>query len=211
MINKLTVALTVPMIVLLLTVSCGPPELTPTTTEEAQIPPHFATYTSEGLFSISYPPDWVPATSIIEEMSEMMADWAQGVDPNLSMEDFTLMFLAGKPIEEGYYPAVTISTMPRSIGLWTLDEITEADDLWCREHLQQYREHSRTKTVIGGNEAAISDWQDYEPVTGTWRYLTAYVVKDKFCWTVTCGVEVDDFKTYEDTFNSVVRSFRPLR
>ncbi|GAI46661.1 unnamed protein product, partial [marine sediment metagenome] len=60
MIKKLTVTLTMTTILLLLTVSCTPPTLTPTTTPEPEIPAHFTTYTSEGLFSISYPPDWVP-------------------------------------------------------------------------------------------------------------------------------------------------------
>ena len=210
MIKKLTVALTMIMIVLLLTVSCAPPALTPTTTPEPQIPPHFTTYTSEGLFSISYPPDWVPATSIMEEVFEEVKELMKSTDPEVSLEGASVLFMGGIPVEEGYYPSVNILVGPRSIGYWTLDEIVEAESQYSREYTQGYREYSQVRTVVDGREAVIIDSEDYEPDFGTWRYLQLFTVKDKFVWIVTCSTESKDFKDYEDTFSNIVRSIRIL-
>ena len=40
------------------------------TVPETPIPESFSTYTSEGFFSIPYPPDWVPVISVIEELEK---------------------------------------------------------------------------------------------------------------------------------------------
>jgi len=210
MIKKLILSLSIVTIVLLVTMSCAPPTLTPTTTPEPEIPAHFTTYTSEGLFSISYPPDWIPATSIMEELFEEVKEWMKGVDPEVLVEEQRMLFMGGILTEEGYYPSVSVIVMPRSVGFWTLDEIVETDSAWCRENLLKYREYSLLNTTIGGREAAISDWEDYDPDMGTWRYITAYLVKDKFVWLVGCGAESEDFKDYEDAFSDIVRSLRIL-
>ena len=210
MIKKLILSLSIVTIVLLVTMSCAPPTLTPTTTPEPEIPAHFTTYTSEGLFSISYPPDWVPATSIMEELFEEVKEWMKGVDPEVLVEEQRMLFMGGILTEEGYYPSVSVIVMPRSVGFWTLDEIVETDSAWCRENLLKYREYSLLNTTIGGREVAISDWEDYDPDMGTWRYITAYLVKDKFVWLVGCGAESEDFKDYKDAFSDIVRSLRIL-
>lgn len=211
MIRKLTVTFTMIMIVLLLIVSCAPPRLTPTITPEPEIPAQFSTYTSEGLFSISYPPDWEPAISILGELWEEIKELMKSTDPDVSLEGASPMFFGGIPTEEGWNPNVNIIVSPRSTGYWTLDEILEVESQWSREHLQKYHEFSRVETTIDGREAVILDSQDYAPDMGTWRYLQVITVKDKFAWVVTCSSESADFKDYEDTFYSIVRSFRILK
>ncbi len=210
MVKKLTVALTMIMILLLLPMSCASPTLTPTTTLEPEIPAHFTTYTSEGLFSISYSPDWVPATSIMEEMFEEVKELMKSTDPEVSLEGASVVFFGGVPTEEGYYPSVNILVAPRSTGYWTLDEIVEAECQYSREYSQKYREYSQVRAVVDGKEAVIIDSEDYDPNLGTCRYLQLFTVKDKFVWLVTCGAESEDFKDYEDTFYSIVRSIRIL-
>jgi len=210
MIKKLILSLSIVTIVLLVTMSCASPTLTPTTTPEPEIPAHFTTYTSEGLFSISYPPNWVSATSIMEELFEEVKEWMESIDPEVLLEGQRMLFMGGILTEEGYYPNVNVIVTPRSVGFWTLDEIVETDSAWCRENLLKYREYSLLNTTIGGREAAISDWEDYDPDMGTWRYITAYLVKDKFVWLVSCGAESEDFKDYEDAFSDIVRSLRIL-
>jgi len=210
MIKKLTVTLTMTTILLLLTVSCTPPTLTPITTAEPEIPVHFTTYTSEGLFSISYPPNWVPATSIMEELFEEIKEWMESIDPEVQMEGVQFLFMGGILTEEGYYPNVGIGIGPRSVGYWTLDEIVEVESQWGREHLQKYREYSQVRTVVDGRDAIIVDCEDYDPDVGTWRYIQLYMTKDKFLWVVSCSAESDDFNDYEDTFSDIVRSIRIL-
>lgn len=211
MIKKLILSLSIVTIVLLVTMSCAPPTLTPTTTPEPEIPAHFTTHTSEGLFSISYPPDWVPATSVMEELFELAKEWIQSLDPEVTLEGAQMLFIGGLPIEGGWWPNVNLVVGPRSVGYWELDEIVEVESQWGREHLQEYREFSRIKTVIDAREATIIDSQDYNPDFGTCRYLQAYTVKGKHVWIVTCTVDAGDFKDYEHTFYSVVRSLRILK
>ncbi len=144
------------------------------------------------------------------ELFEETKEWIKNLDPEVLLEGQRMLFLAGIPTEEGYYPGVNVIVTPRSVGFWTLDEIVETDSAWCRENLQKYREYSLLNTTIDGREAAISDWEDYDPDYGTWRYITTYLVKDKFMWSVTCAAESEDFKDYEDTFSDIVRSIRIL-
>ena len=87
MIKKLILSLSIVTIVLLVTMSCASPTLTPTTTPEPEIPAHFTTYNSEGLFSISYPPDWVPATSIMEELWEETKELMKSTDPEVQLAE----------------------------------------------------------------------------------------------------------------------------
>ncbi len=209
MIRKLIFSLTV-ILPVLVTMSCTTPELTPTPTTEPEIPAHFTTYTSEGLFSISYPPDWVSATSIMEEMFEEIKEVMKSTDPEVQLEGVKILFIGGIPIEEGYYPTVNILVGPRSVGYWTLDEIDEAESLWAREHTEGYHENSYIRVVVDGKESSILDSEDNEPGYGRWRYLQLTTIKDKFVWIVSCASESEDFKDYEDTFYSTVRSLRIL-
>jgi len=172
----------------LLILSCTAPEVEPALTSEPPIPVNYSTYVSEGLFSISYPPYWTPATSIMEEVWKEAEEWLRGVDPELSTEGQIILFLAGIPTGEGYYPNVNVMIILRSTCFWAFSEIVEADHLWCIENLIEYKEYSQTKINIDGREAVVSDWSDYDPDFGIWRYITSYQVKDKFVWVVTCYV-----------------------
>ena len=210
MINRLTVIVMAIVIFSLLITSCTSPVLTPSITTEPEIPAHFTTFTSEGLFSISYPPDWVPATSIMEELFEEAKEWMKSVDPTVEVEEIQVLFFAGVPFEEAYYPSVSIGVTTRSIGYWTLDEIDEAESLWSRENIAGYRENSKIKTVVDGRESSILDSEDDEPGYGRWRYLSLTTVKGDFVWIVTCCSEYIDFSDWEDSFDSIVRSLRIL-
>lgn len=186
------------------------PALTPAPVTEPAIPTNFTTYTSEGFFSISYPQDWSPAISVMEELEKETKAWIKNIDPEVDIEDAQMIFLAGKPSEEGWYPSVSIVLMPRTTGYYTLDEIFEAEDLWAREYSQKYRVYSQIRTMVDGREADITSEEDYEPETGLWRYTILVTVKDDFVWLVTCASESADYMEYEYVFNNIVRSLRIL-
>ncbi len=173
---------------------------------EPEIPAHYSTYTSEGLFSISYPPEWEPTTSVMEELFELAKEWVQSLDPEAQLEGEQMLFIGGLPTEEGWWwPNVNIAVAPRSVGYWELDEIVEVESQWNRELFQGYREFFRVETVIDAREAIIIESQVYD------RYLQAYIVKGKHVWIVSCTADAEGFKDYEDTFYSVVRSLRILK
>ena len=215
--RKLAIVL-VPLLVLAIVigaVGCGEEEegiITPKPIPESTIPANFTIYTDEGLFSISYPPDWAPATSIMGELWEETKDEMENTIPDISLEDASMLFFAGIPDYEGYYPSVNILVASRSTDYWTLDEVAEAEDALERMYpTPGYQLLSRTKTTIGGIEALIDDSVDNEPGYGKWRYMQAYLVKDKFVWFVTCAAEFDDFNYYEDDFYEIVKSLRILQ
>jgi len=197
--------------ILLVLGACAP---TPTPegeqTSESAIPAHFTTYTHEGLFSISYPSDWQPATSIMEELLEETKRELKAIDPTAELENIGILFFGGKETSEGYYPTVSIATDLRSAGYWTLDEVDEANSRYAKENTPGYKELSLTKVIVDGREASILDSEDNEPGYGRWRYIQLTTVKGDFVWLVTCGSEYQDFNDYEDTFNNIVRSLRIL-
>ncbi|MBA7579619.1 hypothetical protein ES708_21490 [subsurface metagenome] len=197
--------------ILLVLGACAP---TPTPegeqTSESAIPAHFTTYTHEGLFSISYPSDWQPATSIMEELLEETKRELKAIDPTAELENIGILFFGGKETSEGYYPTVSIATDLRSAGYWTLDEVDEANSRYTKENTPGYKELSLTKVIVDGREASILDSEDNEPGYGRWRYIQLTTVKGDFVWLVTCGSEYQDFNDYEDTFNNIVRSLRIL-
>jgi len=183
---------------------------TPAPADESEIPVNITTYTSEGLFEISYPHGWAPATSLIGEIEEEMKEWIMNIDPEAEVEDSRILFIAGLSDEEGYYPSVSISVATRSIGYYSLNEIVESETLWNREYLQKYKVHKQTRTIVDGREAEIIIDEDYTPEDGVWYYIDLYMVKDGFVWFVECGCEAEDYNNYEDIFTSVVRSVRIL-
>ena len=195
-------------------VGCGEGEeaiATPKPTAEATSPPQFSTYTSNGLFSISYPSDWEPATAIMGELWEAVEEEMRSEIPDISMEDSAMVFLAGMPRNEAYYPNVSIVVISRTQGYSRLEGVVAAEDEWQAMYpTAGYELLSRTRTTVGGVEAVVDDSVDDEPGYGKWRYLQALLVKDKFVWFVTCSAEFDDFRHYEDDFYRIVDSFRIL-
>lgn len=177
---------------------------------EPPIPSDFSTYTKEAFFSISYPSDWEPAQSFLEEVQALAIEELILTDPSLDPDAVNVVFVGGLPILDGWYPGCSVAVTKRELGYRTLEEIVEAETQWSKEYAQEYRQNARVETMIGGNEAAIIDDQDYTVEDGTWRYLTAWVVRGDLCWIVNCSAELGDFDGYEDVFYDVVRSFRPL-
>ena len=211
--KKLAIVM-IPVLILALVlgaVGCGGGEsegITPKPVPDSKVPAHFSTYTEEGLFRISYPPDWAPATSIMGEVWEETKKEMAGTIEDVYLEDMQMLFLAGMPTDEGYYPSVTIGVTSREPGYWTLDEVVESEDAYARMNTPGYQLNSRMNTTVGGIEVVIDDSTDNEPGYGRWRYITMMLVKDEFVWGVICGSMYDDFRYHEDDFYSIVKSLR---
>ena len=210
MIKRFVVSLAI-MTFMLVCISCGPSEISPSEIIEPEVPSNYSTYTSEGLFSISYPPTWEPATAVMDELFEYTKEIMESKDPYVELEGVQMLFLAGFPTEEGWWPNVNILIAPRSVDYWALEEIVESESRYSKEYSQEYREFSRVKTAIDAQEAMIIDSQEYDPEIGTCRYIQAYIVKGSNVWIITCAVDAENFEDYEYTFDSIVRSVRILK
>jgi len=185
-------------------VACGqlaPSSASPTQTSvvepEPEIPPNFITYTSEGLFSISYPPDLILDTESMETYAK------------IPLEDLRLVFDGDIPIEGGSYVFLTVMVSLMPAGL-TLDELPEYGCEYLRNNQPGFLLYSQDKTVVDGREAVILKYRIWGLDIGEWHNLDIFIVKDSLVWWVSCYAEPEDFKDYEDTFYSILRSVRIL-
>lgn len=179
---------------------------------EPEIPAHFATYTDEaGLFSISYPPEWEPALSLIEDLEQATKDLIESIESGLPLERVSAIFFAGIPTEEGYSPNVNIIVEQLPEGINTHDELIEALIGGVKIIIDDYREFSRIKTTVSGRTATILDWEGTFPQVGKSRIVQMVLMVGKTGWTITCRPPTGEFSKWEEDFDAIVRSFRILK
>jgi len=176
---------------------------------DPEIPPNFTTYTSEGLFSISYPPDLVPDIEFIDELSENAKETMKTTDPEVTLEGTRYVFLGHIPIEGGSYGYVLISVGPMPAGR-TLDEWVEEECQYERNNQPGFLVYSQAKTVFDGSAATILEYRTWGLDTGEERNVDLFTVKDGLLWEVGCSAKPEYFRDYEDTFYSILSSFRIL-
>lgn len=177
---------------------------------ETLIPTNYSTYTEEGLYSISYPSDWEPALSIIEEINQEAKEIIKSEDPEIPIEQAVIIFIAGIPMEGGYMPNVniTVETFPRAL---TVDEYVEGGVQSLKRLMPDYYEFSRTRKDIGGRDAIILDCEGSHYTIGKFHWLQMSIVDGKGGWGVTITSQPDEFSKYEDDFHSILNSFRLLK
>ncbi len=179
---------------------------------ELEIPAHFTTYTDEaGLFSISYPPEWEAALSLIEDLEQATKDLITSIESDAPVEQASFIFLAGLPTEIGYEPSVNIVVESLSGIILTHDNVVEAEIRGIKSLVQDYHEFSRVKTVVGGSEATIIDWEGTFPGLGKVHNLQMITLVKKTTWIVTCTPPAGEFSKWEDDFHALVRSLRILK
>lgn len=183
------------------------PTPTPAPTPELTIPRHFTTYTDEvNIFSISYPPDWEPALSEIERLEQSTEEVIRSIEWGTHGEMPSLIFAAGIPTLIGYDPNVVISVEPSSFT--TVDAFAEASIRGIKIVAQEYREVSRTKTIIGGREAVIVDYGFIHSNGEKYRGLNMLMLVDRVGWTITCQTYLEKFDDFESDFHAIIRSLR---
>ncbi len=180
-----------------------------TSTIEQQTPDDYSRYEVDGFFRISYPPDWEPTQSYFEELEIYEMEYVLESGPKADSEEWQPIFLAGKATEESYYPILAVAIVKQPFPYLELDEVVEHEANRQRTNEPGWRELSRKKTTIGGLEACITKSRKDEPY-GVLKSVEAYLVDRNYFWYVLCYAEESDFDEYEDTFDNIVRSFRPL-
>jgi len=179
---------------------------------EPEIPAHYTTYTDEvGLFSISYPPDWEPALSLIEGLEEAVKDIVTSIESDAPVEKASAIFFAGLPSETGYMPNVNIGVESLSGIVWTHDNMVEAEIRGLKKFIQDYHELSRVKTTVDGREATIVEYEGTFPQLGKAHWLQTFILVGKSAWIVTCAALPGKFSKWEDDFHAIVRSLRILK
>jgi hypothetical protein len=190
-----------------------PPQLTeetPPAPTETGIPANYTTYTDESnLFSISYPADWETAWSALEKINKNVKGTVANLKAGIPVEKDTLIFFAGRLTAAGYGPSVNVGIEPVPAGISTLDQLVEAETRVAKIGMRDYREISRVKTEVDGNEAIIIENDGTFPGFGIKKhYLGMITMIDGTVWTVTCTGLPENYSEWEDDFNIIVRSLR---
>jgi hypothetical protein len=190
--------------------------------EEAEPPPtmseittNYTTYTDDAqLFSISYPSDWELGLSSIADFDNTVKHAISEIKSGAPIERPSMLFLAGQPTAEGgYSPDVNIYVEPvfavnPTEGLATNDQMVEAEIRGLNTYVKDYNEFSRIKTTIDGREATIVDYEGTFAGAEKMHRLLMITFAGKTVWIVTCSSTVEDFATWENNFNTIVRSLR---
>jgi hypothetical protein len=193
----------------LLSGACGTPSIP---VSEPEIPSHYTTFTDvEGLFNISYPPDWELALSLIPDIEASAKDIITSIESDLPVENARVIFLAGLPIEVEYLPNVNIVVESMPGVVWTHDKVLEAEITGIKQVIQDYRQFSRVKTTVDGREATILGWEGTYPQLGKGCVLQMFVLVGKTVWCVTCTPPSEEFSKWEEDFQAIVRSLRILK
>jgi hypothetical protein len=185
----------------------------PTSMEpEPLIPAHFTTYTDEqGLFSISYPPEWELAMEYLEGVEQFSKDIISSIDSDVPVESVQFLFLAGLPTILGWDPSVIISVGPCSSIICTHDSTVNAEIEGIKAIDPGYQEISRVKTTVGGRTATILVSLSSLPGEPAYQYSQMFLTVSRTVWVVTCGVLSGEYSEWEDDFDAIVRSLRILK
>jgi hypothetical protein len=169
----------------------------PTLELKAEIPPDYVTYTSEGLFSISYPPDLIIDNERMETYTE------------IPLKEIRPVFDGYIPKDEGIAAIIMVRVMPawgdsplRDIGFWTWNDISESEP--------EAVFYSQKVAAVDGRNAIILKYSTKELHLGEWCTTNLYTVKDGLVWWVTCDTRPEDLENYEDTFYNIFSSFKIL-
>ena len=180
---------------------------------ESPIPTNFTTYTDEvNLFSISYPENWEPAFSILESLKQDTDNYPKSIDEKGFSEKSNVVFLGGVPLDSGYYnPNLGITVEPLGDDNVKIEDLVEFSVREYKRVSEEYREFSRTKTIIDGRQAIILDFEARFPNTELVHFLTMRMCIDKFGWVITCSVCPPlNFYDFKDDLYAIAKSFQIL-
>lgn len=181
---------------------------------EPSIPTNLTTYTDEvNFFSISYPSNWEPVFSIIESLKQVTDEYMNSIDEKGFSEKSNVVFLGGVPLDSGYYnPNFGITVEPLVDDNVKIEDLVEFSVREYKRVSEEYREFSRTKTIIDGRQAIILDFEVRLPNTELVHLLTMSMCIDKFGWAITCTVCPPlNFYDFKDDLYAIVKSFKILK
>ena len=177
-------------------------------------PTNFTTYTDEvNFFSVSYPANWEPAYSIIESLKQETENYMKSIDEKGSFEKSNIVFFGGVPLDSGHYnPNISILVEPLGDDNLKLENIVEDLVREYKRVAEEYREFSRTKTIINGRQAIILNLEARYPNLTSLHCLVMIMSTDKFVWAITCTICPPlNFYDFKDDLYAIVKSFKILK
>ncbi len=180
------------------------------------IPNNFTTYTHEGLFSISYPKEWEPALSIIENMRKEVNEYIKSIGGTGFSNDAQIVFFGGHAsIDGAYNPNVSVTIIPvnvQEIDLKILEELAERMIQGYTKQAEEFKKIFQKTEFINGKQAILLEYEIRYPNLGALHILQTILYNGEFVWSITCGVIPPlRFSTYKDDIYAIPRSLKILR
>jgi len=188
----------------------SPSTATTTNTKETQAPSDFTTFTSESLFSISYPSDWELLNYMLEDIEAIVQDVLFNIDSGLPLDQASYIFLAGLPADLGWEPSINIVVESLPFPVSSLDEAVDAEIIGLQSVVDTYIEISRTNVSIGGRDATILYWEGIIGLDSV-SNLQMIMLLDNIVWILTCTPPPSEYYAWEEDFDSIMNSFRYLK
>jgi hypothetical protein len=179
----------------------------------------FINYTDESnLFSISYPSDWKMVE--IADIDKNTQEITNNLKADSTVDKPYQLLIGGLETATGYDPILDIVVDPIRIAAEPihgpkleietgLDEEVEAEITGIKMlYLQDLKEFSRATTIINGREATIINFEGTPSGKNKRHYLMMVTMAGKTVWRVTCSSKLKDFATWENDFDTIVRSLQ---
>ena len=199
------VACVIAIIVIVVIATSSPTSVEP----EPAIPVHFTTYIDEqGLFSISYPPEWDLDLESMEGIEQFSKEIISSITSDIPLEEAHFIFMAGLPMEGSN---VNIVVEPLPVTISTHHEMVAVAIESLKMVVSDYHEFSRVETKIDNRTATIIECQATLPGLGTFHYVYMCCIVNKTIWAVTCVTSPDEYSKWENDFDAIVRSLRILK
>lgn len=181
-------------------------------TTSAPVPTGFATYTDQAkFFSVSYPSEWTLLLS--SAVVPVNVHLFERYGPGFAISGSSFIFYAQSPITKGNVNIVVQPLSDMTAKGWTtLDQIAEGKLERQKQLSVGFREISRDSSVVGGNAAVISVWEDSpsDPVPAI-RCVQLFLVSHEILFKVTCYIDATLHDANADELLAIVKSLRILK
>lgn len=169
----------------------------------------FRTFEREGLFSITFPSDWVVANELIDDIwnNTIIPAIESGEIRNLP-DDPQLLLIAGIPVGDGYSPAVSTALVPRQPGYHDFEEIVANEKTLYEDPDDELIEETRT-TISERQALILEDIKTY-PDGSVSHFENMFIVGDNFVFATSCGCDQADFEDNREDCDKIIRSFKVL-
>lgn len=172
---------------------------------------NFTTYTDEQkLFSISYPSDWITAQSAVPAIEEKAKEAVRKLQTGVPLDQFTLLFAAGKPSGQGLDPNLQIGIESIKVSA-SIEQVVEASIRTIKETVTDYVQYAQTKINIGEQEAILLELGGTFPGYMRIHQLQLYVVVGQLVWLIGCATTPEYYQEAKETCDMIARSFRILK
>ena len=175
-----------------------------------KVPSAYTTYTSSGLFSISYPSDWELLNYLLQDLDGVTDHVLSSIDSGFPLDQASYVFFAGLPTDTDWIPSINIVIESLSFSVSSLEQVVNAEILGIQQFVDTYIEKFREYTVIDGREATIIYWEGTNGADN-FNSFQVYMFINGLVWVISLTPPPGEYNLWEADFYKMVESFHYLK